>query len=140
MASYLRYPLGCIHRFQFRARLGSPSHFSIPCHLKPYVRFSHIRLSDHLLPVAFATRAWPSGIVPSEVPGLPRSSQPQQQSPSLRSFRNTMKALPLPSPKVMLSLRSYRCRVGGGTPKGSPPSAAQTQRAVFPHWAFTKVC
>jgi hypothetical protein len=24
MASYLRYPLGCIHRFQYRARLGSP--------------------------------------------------------------------------------------------------------------------
>ena len=23
-------------------------------------------------------------------------------------------------------------------PKGWPPSAAQTQRAVFPHWAFTK--
>ena len=30
------------------------------------------------------------------------------QSPSLCSFRNVMKALPLPSPKVMLSLRSYR--------------------------------
>jgi hypothetical protein len=30
------------------------------------------------------------------------------------------------------------CRVGGGAPQGWPPSAAQTQRAVFPHWAFTK--
>ena len=40
MASYLRCYLGRIRRFQLRARLGSPQHFSIPCHLKPYVRFS----------------------------------------------------------------------------------------------------
>src|SRR4030066_853929 len=48
MAIYLRYPLGRTRRFQLRARLGSPSHFSIPCHLKPYVRFSLIRLSCSL--------------------------------------------------------------------------------------------
>ncbi len=38
-------------------------------------------------------------------------------------FGNTMKALPLPSPKVMLSLRSKRCRVGGGALRASlrPP-------------------
>ena len=33
----------------------------------------------------------------------------------------------------------FRCRVGGGAPRGRwPPSAAQTVRAVFPHTAFTK--
>src|SRR5512136_3013171 len=107
MASYLRYPLGRIHCFQFRARLGLPSHFSIPCHLKPYVRFSHIRLPSHLLPVALQLSAWPSGIVPSEVPGLLEFTASTAIS-SLPLFRNTMKALPLPSPKVMLSLRFKR--------------------------------
>jgi hypothetical protein len=33
--------------------------------VKPDVRFSRIRLSDHLLPEAF-TYAWPSGIVSTE--------------------------------------------------------------------------
>ncbi len=28
----LRYSLGCIYRFQFRDRLGSPQHFCTPCH------------------------------------------------------------------------------------------------------------
>ena len=33
----------------------------------------------------------------------------------------------------------FRCRVGGGAPRGRwPPSTAQTVRAVFPHTAFTK--
>ena len=32
MASYLRYSPGCIYRFQFRDRLGSPQHFCAPCH------------------------------------------------------------------------------------------------------------
>jgi hypothetical protein len=48
MASYRRCYLGRIRRFQLRARLGSPSHFSIPCLIKPYVRFSIIRLSCSL--------------------------------------------------------------------------------------------
>ncbi len=48
MASCLRCYLGRIRRFQLRARLGSPWHFSIPCHIKPYVRFSLIRLSCSL--------------------------------------------------------------------------------------------
>jgi len=38
--------------------------------IKPDVQFSRIRLSDNLLPEAFANHAWPSGIVSSEVPGL----------------------------------------------------------------------
>jgi hypothetical protein len=66
------------------------------------MQFSRTRLSDHLLPVAFATPAWPSGIVSSEVPG---SSLEFLASPAisfLPSFRNMMKALPLPSPKVLL--------------------------------------
>lgn len=37
--------------------------------VKPYVQFSRIRLTDHLLPEAF-TYAWPSGIVPTEVTEL----------------------------------------------------------------------
>ena len=38
-----------------------------------------------------------------------------------------------------LPLEPFRCRVGGGAPRGRwPPSAAQTVRAVFPHTAFTK--
>ena len=36
--------------------------------VKPYVRFSRIRLSNHLLPEAFAF-AWPSGIASTGVPG-----------------------------------------------------------------------
>src|SRR3989304_5509240 len=42
--------------------------------IKPYVQFSRIRLSNHLLPEAFAA-AWPSGIVSSEGPGSFRSFQ-----------------------------------------------------------------
>jgi hypothetical protein len=37
--------------------------------VKPYVRFSRIRLSSHLLPEAF-TPAWPAGIVSSGDPGI----------------------------------------------------------------------
>jgi len=37
--------------------------------IKPYIRFSRIRLSNHLLPEAF-TSAWPSGIVSSGDPGI----------------------------------------------------------------------
>jgi hypothetical protein len=33
MSSYDRYSLGCIHRFQFRARLGSPWRFSVFYHI-----------------------------------------------------------------------------------------------------------
>jgi hypothetical protein len=35
------------------ASVPSPCLVSIPCHLEPDVRFSLIRLSDNLLPVAF---------------------------------------------------------------------------------------
>src|SRR4030043_2059009 len=52
--------------------------------------------------------AWPSGIVSSEVPGSCLEFPASPQSPTLPSFRNTMKALPLPSHKVSLSLRSKR--------------------------------
>ncbi len=41
-------------------------YFQFPL-IKPYVQFSRIRLSNHLLPEAFAP-AWPSGIVSSKVP------------------------------------------------------------------------
>ena len=78
-----------------------------PPHQTPYVQFSRIRLSDHLLPEAFATPAWPSGIVSSGCPG-PLGVLSISQSPVLSSFGNPMKALPLPSPKALLSLRSHR--------------------------------
>ncbi len=29
-----KYSLGCVHRIQFRARLGSPQHLCPPCHLR----------------------------------------------------------------------------------------------------------
>src|SRR4030043_1888638 len=51
---------------------------------------------------------WLSGIVSSEVPESSLEFPASPQSPALPSFRNTMKALPLPSPKVLLSLRSKR--------------------------------
>jgi hypothetical protein len=73
--------------------------------VKPYIRFSRIRLSDHLLPEAFAL-AWPSGIVSSEVPESWSFQHYAISYPSL--LRKPMKALPLPSPKVVLSLRSKR--------------------------------
>ncbi len=65
--------------------------------------------------------AWPSGIVSSEVPESYLEFPASPQSPALPSFRNPMKALPLPSPKVLLSLESHRyygqlrfpCRPGG---------------------------
>ncbi len=50
----------------------------------------------------FRKAAWPSGIVSSEVLEPLRSFQPQRQSPVRPLFRNPMKALPLPSPKVLL--------------------------------------
>jgi len=76
--------------------------------IKPYVRFSRIRLSNHLLPEAFAF-AWPPGIASTgvaETTFLEFIALPQ--SPFLLSFRSVMKALPLPSPKVMLSLGCKR--------------------------------
>ena len=73
--------------------------------VKPYIQFSRIRLSDHLLPEAFAL-AWPSGIVSSEVPESWSFQHYAISYPSL--LRKPMKALPLPSPKVLLSLRSIR--------------------------------
>ena len=72
------------------------------------MRFSRTRLSDTRLPSAFAIPAWPPGIVSSEVPG---SSLEFLASPAisvLLLFRNSMKALPLPSPKVSLSFGSIR--------------------------------
>ena len=42
-------------------------YFQLPL-VKPDVRFSRIRLSNHLLPEAFAF-AWPSGIASTGVPG-----------------------------------------------------------------------
>ena len=52
------------------------------------------------------------------------------------AFPNPLGCRPLTVTR--LSAR-FRCRVGGGAPRGRwPPSAAQTVRAVFPHTAFTK--
>jgi hypothetical protein len=65
-------------------RSGYVLYLQLPL-IKPYVRFSRIRLSDHLHPEALANHAWPSGIVSSEVPGLLWSSQPPRQSPSFPS-------------------------------------------------------
>jgi len=83
-------------------------YFQLPL-IKPYVRFSRIRLSNHLLPEAFADCSclafWYS---------LFRSSRNTLEFIALTAisflhlFRNSMKVLPLPSPKVMLSLRSKR--------------------------------
>jgi len=73
---------------------------------QPDVRFSRIRLSNHLLPGAFAF-TWPSSIASTGVIEIFRvNSVPQ--SPFLLSFRSMVKVLPLPSPKVMLSLRYKR--------------------------------
>jgi hypothetical protein len=88
-------------------RSGQELYLQLPL-IKPYVRFSRIRLSDHLLPVAFASPAWPSGIVSSEVPEPFLEFTASTAISFLHLFRNTMKALPLPSPKVMLSLRYKR--------------------------------
>ena len=52
--------------------------------------------------------AWPSGIVSSEVPGSFLEFPTSTAISFLPLFRNMMKALPLPSPKVMLSLRCKR--------------------------------
>ena len=75
--------------------------------IKPYVRFSRIRLSNHLLPEAFAF-AWPSGIASTGVPGKIMEFIALPQSPFLCSLKSVMKVLPLSSPKVMLSLRYMR--------------------------------
>src|SRR3972149_8553524 len=59
-------------------------YFQLPL-IKPYVQFSRIRLSNHLLPQAFAgcvlSPAWPSGIVSSEVP---------ESSPGFQACRNPL--------------------------------------------------
>jgi hypothetical protein len=52
--------------------------------------------------------AWPSGIVSSEVPGSSLEFPAPTAISFLPFFRNMMKALPLPSPKVLLSLESHR--------------------------------
>ena len=86
----------------------APPHQTVHSVCFPSVKLRpRIRLSDHLLPEAFAL-AWPSGIVSSEVPESYLEFPASPQSPALPSFRNTMKALPLSSPKVLLSLRSNR--------------------------------
>ena len=64
--------------------------------------------------------AWPSDIVSSEVPEPSLEFPALLQSPLLRSFRNMMKALPLPSPKVMLSLRYNRYNMGNSDSLADP--------------------
>ncbi len=88
-------------------RSGCELYLQFPL-INPYVRFSRIRLSDHLLPVAFPTPAWPSGIVSSEVPGSFLEFPASTAISFLPLFRNMMKAVSLPSPKVVLPLRSDR--------------------------------
>src|SRR4030043_949546 len=88
---------------------------------------------------------WLSGIVSSEVPESSLEFPASPQSPALPSFRNSMKALPLPSPKVLLSLRSKRyygqlrfpCRPSQFSVPYIPPlppcvASARTSRAT-PH-------
>jgi hypothetical protein len=71
------------------------------------MQFSRTRLSNHLLPEAFAC-AWPAGIASTGVTGKIMEFIALPQSPFLHSFRSVMKVLPLSSPKVMLSLRYKR--------------------------------
>ena len=94
MASYLRYPLGCIHRFQFRARLGSPSHFSIPCHIKRYMPFSSIPLSSCLLPTTLR-------------PAI-LSSTHSYASQSISLVENAVGQVPIPADPLFLAPVAYR--------------------------------
>jgi len=55
--------------------------FQLPL-IKPYVQFSRIRLSNHLLPKAFTAPAWPSGIASSEVPEYFQEFLASVQSPA----------------------------------------------------------
>src|SRR3990172_8161968 len=86
---------------------------------RPYIR-SPVRVhhaTEHL------------GTIPHTLGSALRQDETSRLSYSPGSFP------PAAPPRVVVS---HACRVGGGAPQGWPPSAAQTQRAVFPHWAFTK--
>ncbi len=49
MASYRKYLIGCIYRFQFRPRLGSLQAFSIPCHLSSVRKMAYFFLRKFLI-------------------------------------------------------------------------------------------
>ncbi len=89
-------------------RSGCELYLQLPL-VKPYVRFSRTRLSDHLLPEVFADCScltfWYSLLRSSRITLEFTASTAIS---SLHLFGNTMKVLPLPSPKALLSLRYHR--------------------------------
>ena len=62
--------------------------------------------------------------------------RPQPSSSSIQSLKNTAPSSSYPSTPGQVSALSNGQRHPS---KGSPPSAAQTVRAVFPHTAFTRL-
>lgn len=66
--------------------------------IKPDVRFSRIRLSNHLLPEAFAF-TWPFSIASTGVLGI-FGVNSVAAIPFLPSFRSMMKVCPFPLPKL----------------------------------------